>query len=398
MEIKRALEGIRVLDLTRVLAGPFCGMILGDLGADVIKIEMPNKGDDSRESVPKLNGESAYFMCINRNKRGITLNLKSEKGKQMFLELVKKSDVVLENFRPGVMDKLGLGYEVLKQANEGIVYAAISGFGHTGPYKLRAGFDIVGQAMSGMMSTSGWPDGGPTRAGAPIGDTVAGLNCVIGILSALRYRDQTGKGQVVDIALVDSLVSIMPTINMLYLVGGKQPERMGNRYANAYPYDSFKASDGEFVLAAPYDAQWTRLCQLIGRPELAKDPMYYDEDHRIQNFVACKAVIEEWTTKRTTKENLEALEAGGFACAPVYNLAQAAADEQIAQVRDMYPVMDHPKYGKSRVTNNAIKLSLTPSEIYRPSPELGGDNAGVYGELLDIGGEELAELAAQGVI
>ena len=396
--MKRALEGIRVLDLTRVLAGPYCGMILGDLGADVIKVELPNKGDDSRESVPKLNGESAYFMCINRNKKGITLNMKSEEGKKMFLELVKQSDVVLENFRPGVMDKLGLGYDVLKQANRGIVYASISGFGHVGPYKLRAGFDIVAQAMSGMMSTSGWPDGGPTRAGAPIGDTVAGLNCVIGILAALRYRDKTGEGQVVDIALVDSLVSLMPTINMLYLVGGQQPERMGNRYANAYPYDSFNASDGQFVLAAPYDAQWTKLCNLIGRPELAKDPMYYDEDHRIQNFVACKAVIEEWTTQRTTQENLDVLLENGFACAPVYDLAQATADSQIAGVRNMYPVMDHPIYGKSRVTNNAVKLSLTPSEIYRHSPGLGEDNEAVYGQLLGLSSAKLEELVEKGII
>lgn len=396
--MKRALEGIRVLDLTRVLAGPYCGMILADLGADVIKIEMPNKGDDSRESVPKLNGESAYFMCINRNKKGITLNLKSEEGKRLFLELVKKSDVVLENFRPGVMEKLGLGYEELKKVNQGIVYASISGFGHTGPYKLRAGFDIVAQAMSGMMSTSGWPEGGPTRAGAPIGDTVAGLNCVIGILAALRYRDQTGVGQVVDIALVDSLVALMPTINMLYLVGGQQVERMGNRYANAYPYDSFKANDGEFVLAAPYDAQWTKLCTVIGRPELAKDPMYYDEDHRIQNFVECKKVIEAWTTQRTTKENLDILLEAGFACAPVYDLAQAAADPQIAEVRNMYPEMDHPKYGKSRVTNNAVKLSMTPSEIYRHSPGLGEDNESVYGELLGLDKEQVERLVEKGIV
>ena len=248
-----ALNGIRVLDLTRVLAGPYCGMLLADMGAEVIKIEVPEKGDDSRSFAPFVNGESAYYMNLNRNKKGITLNLKDEKGKKIFLELLKKADIVLENFRPGTMEKLGLGYEVLKEVNPGIIYGCVSGFGHTGPYKNRAGYDIIGQAVGGLMSTTGWPQGESTRTGTAMADVLAGLSVTIGVLGALNYKNKTGIGQKVDIALVDSVVSSMEIITQIYLVGGKIPDKIGNRYESVYPYDSFKAKDGSLVIGCGND-------------------------------------------------------------------------------------------------------------------------------------------------
>ena len=243
-----ALAGLVVLDMTRVLAGPFAGMMLADLGADVIKVEEAGKGADERHLGPFKNGESAYFMNLNRNKKGVTVNLKSAKGKELFRALVKTADVVLENYRPGTMEKLGLGYEELRQINPRLVYAAVSGFGHYGPYKDRPGYDIISQAMSGLMSTTGWADGEPTRTGTAMGDVLGGLSVTIGILAALRHRDATGQGQKVDVALVDSAVASLEIINMIYLVEGRIPQRIGNRYESTYPYDSFKATDGSLVI------------------------------------------------------------------------------------------------------------------------------------------------------
>ena len=247
MANKGLLSGVKVLDMTRVLAGPYCCMMLADMGADVIKIELPGRGDDSRANFPIIKGESGYFMNLNRNKTGITLNLKSEKGKEIFRDLVRQSDIVVENYRPGVMEKLGLGYEDLRKINPGIVYGCVSGFGHYGPYSKRAGYDIIGQAMSGLMSTTGWPGGSPTRTGTAIADVMGGMSCCIGILAAYINKLRTGEGDKVDVALVDSMVSSLEIINVIYLATGRVPERIGNRYESLYPYDSFKCSDGECV-------------------------------------------------------------------------------------------------------------------------------------------------------
>ena len=247
---KGALAGIRVLDLTRVLAGPYSTMILSDMGAEVIKIEQPEKGDDTRHLGPFVHGESLYYMTNNRNKYGVTLNLKAPEGKEIFKELVKKSDLVIENYRPGTMEKLGLGYDILKEVNPRIIYGSISGFGHSGRYEQRPGYDIIAQAMSGLMSTTGWPDSGPTRTGTPLGDVLSGLWLTIGVLGALQARNHTGRGQKVDIALVDAAVSAMGNINMIYFGEHRLPQRIGNRYESMYPYDSFVCADGECVIGA----------------------------------------------------------------------------------------------------------------------------------------------------
>ena len=274
MKTKGALEGIRILDLSRVLAGPFCTMMLADLGAEVIKIEIPGKGDDSRSFGPFVNGESGYYMNVNRNKAVVTLNLKKPEGRELFLKMVEKADIVVENYRPGVMEKLGLGYDVLKETNPKIIYGAVSGFGHYGPYTQRPGYDVIGQASCGLMSVTGWPDGGPTRVGTAMADSLAGYSLAIGILAALQYRSSTGVGQKVDIGMMDAGIASMQIIYPIYTMGGRLPERIGNRYESNYPTDTFETKDGMMVIGAANDKLWAKLCEVMGKPELAADERY----------------------------------------------------------------------------------------------------------------------------
>ena len=276
------LDGVKVLDLTRVLAGPYCGMMLADMGAEVTKIELPGRGDDSRRNFPIVNGESAYFMNLNRNKRGMTLNLKSEKGKEIFRELVKQSDIVLENYRPGVMEKLGLGYEDLKKINPAIIYGAVSGFGHYGPYSKRAGYDIIGQAMSGLMSTTGWPDTPPTRTGTAISGRDGRHKLLRGRAGSVHQPPEDGRGRKkVDVALVDSMVSALEIINIIYLCTGRVPSRIGNRYEAIYPYDSFKAKDGHVIIACGNNKLFELLVGVMNMPELLENPHFADNNERV---------------------------------------------------------------------------------------------------------------------
>ena len=263
------LDGIVVLDLGRVLACPYAATMMADMGATVIKIENPKGGDDTRKMGPFVNGNSVYYANFNRGKVGVTLNLKEPEGKEIFKEMVKKADVVLENYRPGTMEKLGLGYDVLKEVNPGIIYGSISGFGHTGPLSKRAGYDIVGQAMGGLMSTTGWPDGPATRTGTPMGDVLGALNMTVGVLAALVNKQRTGKGEKVDVALVDSVAAAMENITMIYQSTGRIPQRIGNRYESTYPYDTFPAKDGDVVIAAGNNKLYAILCDVMGKPEHA---------------------------------------------------------------------------------------------------------------------------------
>jgi len=264
MEKPDALLGIRVLDLSRVLAGPFLTMLLADMGAEIIKLEIPGRGDDAREFPPFLNGQSMYYVNLNRGKKSITLNLKHPEGKRVFIELVKRSDVLLENFRPGTMERLGLSYDDLKKVNPRLVYASISGFGQTGPYRKRPGYDIIGQAMGGLMSITGWPDSPPTRAGTAIGDILSALYTCIGVLGALQVREKTGEGQSVDVALVDSVYASLENIPQKVFVEGEVPGRIGNRYEFIYPYDSFEARDGWVIIGIANDAIWRRFQEASG--------------------------------------------------------------------------------------------------------------------------------------
>lgn len=396
--VKGALDGLVVLDLTRVLAGPFCTMILADMGAEVIKIEEAGKGDDTRQMGPFQNGESAYYMNLNRNKKGITLNLKSPKAKEIFKELVKKADVVVENYRPGTMEKLGLGYDTLKEVNPRIVYAAVSGFGHYGPYKDRPGYDIISQAMSGLMSTTGWPGGEPTRTGTAMGDVLAGLSVTIGILAALRSRDVTGVGQKVDVALVDSAVASLEIINMIYLVEKRLPQRIGNRYESTYPYDSFRAADGSLVIGAGNDKLWQSLCRVMGQPELAEHPDYLRVRDRVQNHAKLKEIIEKWTMTKKVNEIVDTLLAAGVPCAPIYNIEQVVHDPHIAGARQMFVDIEHPVAGKLTVTGPHIKMSATPPCVRTPSPALGQHNQEILGSMLGLTNEQIQALKAEGII
>lgn len=397
MENNGALEGVRVLDLTRVLAGPFATMMLADMGAEVIKIEVPKTGDDSRQFGPFVNGESSYYMNLNRNKKGITLNLKG-RGKELFLEMVKKADIIVENYRPGTMEKLGLGYEELKKINPRIVYGAVSGFGHYGPYKDRAGYDIIGQAMSGLMSTTGWPGGEPTRTGTAMSDILAGLSVAVGILGALRHRDVTGIGQKVDISLVDSTVASMEIINQIYLVEGRLPQRIGNRYESVYPYDSFKANDGSMVIGAANDKLWRTLCNIMGQPELGLKPEFDTNWKRVQAHAEVKVIVEAWTMTKSVKEIVDALLEAGIPAAPINNIEQVVNDPHIAGAREMFVEVDHPKAGKMKITGSHLKLSDTKPCIKTPSPLLGQHNDEVYKELLGLSTDEIAKMREEGLI
>jgi formyl-CoA transferase len=394
-----ALSNITILDLTRVMAGPYCTMILADLGANVLKIENPKGGDDTRAFPPFKNGQSLYYANINRNKKGITLNLKAEEGKQMFLEMVKKADVVVENYRPGVMDKLGVGYDVLKEVNPKIVYAAISGFGSYGPYFQRPGYDIIAQAMSGLMSLTGVEGGGPLRTGSAIGDLVAGQNCVIGILAALNARNITGKGQRVDIALVDGLVSFLENNTLRYQVDGVQPKRMGNRYPSAAPYDSFHAKDGEFVIGCGNNKLFALLTEkVLNKPELATDPRYDSAANRIANQAELKEIIEAWSVNYTIDEAVDIILGAGVPAAPIYDIKAVMENEHIAGARQMFLDCDHPVAGHIKINGNPIKLLDDMPGLKWAAPELGQDNGEIYGELLGFNEEKLNSLRENGVI
>ena len=395
---KGALSHLTVIDMTRVLAGPYSSMILADLGANIIKIEVPNSGDDSRKFHPMVKNESAYFMNLNRNKRSLTLNLKTEKGKQLFRDMVKKADVLLENFRPGTLEKLGLGYEELKKINPGLVYGCVSGFGHYGPYKDRAGYDIIGQAMGGLMSTTGWPGGEPTRSGTAISDVLGGLGVTIGVLAAYLHKKETGIGQKVDVSLVDAVVSSLEIINQIYLVSGRVPQRIGNRYEASYPYDSFKAKDGSMVIGCGNDKLFGLMTERMGFPELAADPKFSTNPQRVANHTELKVILENWLKDYTIDEAVEAILSVGVPAAPIYSIDRVVADPHIAGAREMFVEVEHPVVGKMKIAGNHIKMSETPVKIETPSPLLGQHSREILEELLGIPQEEFDELVAQGVI
>lgn len=392
------LEGVVVLDLTRVLAGPYSTMMLADMGATVIKIERPKVGDDSRAFGPFVNGESAYYMNLNRNKKGVTMNLKAPEGKALFLEMVKKANIVVENYRPGTMEKLGLGYEELKKVNPGIVYGSVSGFGHTGPLSKRAGYDIIGQSYGGLMSTTGWPGGSSTRTGTAMADVLAGLGMTVGILAALHRQQQTGEGEKVDVALVDSVVSSMEIINMIYLATGRVPEKIGNRYESAYPYDSFQASDKEVIIGAGNQKLWELLVGVMEQPELLEDERFASNALRVENHAALKEIIEKWSVNHTAADICDWLNKAGCPSGPINTIADVVNDEQVAGAREMFVEVEHPVAGKLKLTNSHIKLTEHPTVLESHSPLLGQDNDEVLTKLFGLTPEEIQEYRDKGVI
>ena len=395
---KGALSGIRVIDMTRVLAGPYCTLLLGDMGAEIIKVEVPGHGDDSRKYPPFIDSESAYFMNLNRNKKSLTLNLKAPEGKTVLIDLVKRSDVLIENFRPGTLDDLGVGYATLKAVNPSLVYSSISGFGHSGPCKDLPGYDIIGQAMGGIMSVTGWPDGPPSRTGTAIADILAGLCACIGILSSLMAVRHGGGGQKVDIALVDSVVSAMETIIQIYLVEKRIPQRTGNRYEFIYPYDTFKAKDGWVVIAVGNNKLWEVFCGAIGTQHLLTDPAYRDNYDRVKAHVEVKRVVEEWTGSRTVREVVDFLLSKTIPCAPLYTVKDVVEDPHIADARRMIREVEHPVAGRMNVIGSPINLSETPSEIYSPAPLLGQHNEEILKRVLDYSEDRIETLKREKII
>ncbi|HHV78437.1 MAG TPA: CoA transferase [Firmicutes bacterium] len=394
---RRPLFGIRVLDLSRVLAGPYCTMILGDLGAEIIKVEIPGRGDDSREFGPFIGNESVYFLSLNRNKKSITLNLKNPIGKDILLELVTKVDVLVENFRPGTMENLGLGYDVLKTANPRLVYAACSGFGHTGPYSHKRAYDQIVQGMGGIMSITGHPGGPPTRVGASIGDIAAGMYTAIGILAALRYRDVTGEGQKVDVAMLDCQVAILENAIARYFVEGKSPGPIGNRHPSLSPFGSIRTKDGYLNVAVGNDPMWVRFCEALGKRELASDPRFTTNALRTRNWSELEPILEEVFATRTTTEWIAALEEAEIPCGPINNIEQVVNDPQI-RAREMVVEVEHPGIGGVKMAGIPVKFSLTPCSIQTPAPGLGEHTKEVLQAMLGISDEEYDRLSVEGAI
>ena len=395
---KKALEDVVVLDLTKVLAGPYCGSILADFGATVIKVEPPVKGDDGRHYGPYLNGESLYFGNLNRGKMGVTLNLKAPEGKALFRELVKKADVLIENYRPGVMDRLGLGYSVLKEMNPRLIYGAITGFGSTGPYASRPGYDIISQAMGGMMSVTGQEGDPPTRCGNAIGDVLGGMNLAIGILTALHARELTGEGQYIDVALVDSVAASLEQAWQRYFVSGKLPTRHGNYYDAIAPYDSYSAKDGYLVIGCGNQHLFEVFCnQLLHRPDLIEDERFLDVPLRVKNNKAFKAIVEEWLKDYTVSEAVDMVLGAGIPAGPILDLEQISHDPHFVEYRQMFTEIDHPTAGRMKLNSSPIKMSDTPAEIRSAPPTLGQHNREVFKRMLGLSEEAYQQDAENGV-
>lgn len=375
------LHGVRVLDLSRVLAGPYCTMVLGDLGADVIKVEPPD-GDETRAwGPPFAAGESAYYLCVNRNKRGMVVNLKTGEGQSTLQKLAMKSDVLVENFRPGTLARYGLDYETLRSNHPRLVYCSISGFGQTGPLRDRPGYDFMIQAMGGLMSLTGDPDGEPMKVGVAVADLFAGQNAVIAILAALQARERTGEGQYIDIALFDSQLGWLANVASNFLISGDMPKRYGNAHPNIVPYQSFAAADGWFALAVGNDKQFARLCELTGQPGWANDTRFMTNAARVAHRDELVALLEPIFALRRVDDWLPALEAADVPCGPINTLDQVFSEPQVS-ARNMLVTMEHPTIGDLPLVASPLKFSQTPVEYHLPPPRLGEHTDEILREVL----------------
>jgi crotonobetainyl-CoA:carnitine CoA-transferase CaiB-like acyl-CoA transferase len=385
-----ALSGIRVLELANFMAGPYCGMLLADMGAEVIKVENPKGGDYTRETPPFVEGESAGFLALNRNKKSITLNLKSPEARDIFLELAPTADVILENFRPGTMRDLGIDYEAVKAVRPNVIYCSASGFGQTGPYTDRPGFDLILQGMSGLMSITGEPEGAPVKVGVPIADLTAALFCAYGILSAYVARQRTGQGQQIDVGLFESAVALAVWETSGFFATGEVPRRLGSAHRVTAPYQALRTKDGYITLGATTPGQWPKLCELIGRPALATDPRFDSVANRKANEKELAAILEDVLTTETTDHWYQLFK-------DVFPTGPLNTYDPHLRARDFLVEMDHPKAGTVRATGFPAKLSSTPPRIYRAAPTLGQHTREI---LADLGksAAEIARLRDQGVI
>ena len=391
------LKGIRVLDLTRILAGPYAAMILRDLGAEVIKIEQPVVGDEARGIGPFKNDFSLYFMSINRGKKSLTLNLKSQLGKAIFVDLVKQSDVLVENFRPGAMKRLGLDYETLKKHRPSLLYAACSGFGQTGPYAGRGAYDMIIQGMGGIISITGEPDRPPVRVGTSISDLTAALFTAIGILSALRHRDQTGEGQLIDVGMLDCQVAILENALVRYLSTGEVPQPLGRRHPTITPFEAFESADGYVVIAMGNNVLWKKFCDHVNQPELVDDERFCTNALRTEHHDELFPILAEIMRQRSTDQWVTALEEIGVPCGPVNTVDKVATDPQVL-AREMIVEVEHEVTGTVGIPGIPIKLSETPGRVDAPAPNLGEHTEEILTGLLGLGSDEVDRLKQQGVV
>ena len=388
------LSGIRVLDLSRVLAGPYCTMVLGDLGAEVIKVEPP-EGDETRSwGPPFAGGESAYYLCVNRNKRGMTINLKTENGQAILRELARTSDILVENFRPGTLARFGLDFEAVSAFNPRLIYCSITGFGQTGPLHDRPGYDFMIQAMGGVMSITGEADGEPMKVGVAVADLFAGQNAVIAILAALQARERSGQGQHLDIALFDSQLGWLANVASNYLISGNLPRRYGNAHANIVPYQSFQSSDGWFVIAVGNDRQFARLCEIIGKPEYSSDPKFAANSARVEHREELIALLKPLFLTRRLDEWLSALEQAEIPCGPIQNLEQVFSMPQV-EARHMLVQMEHPSAGTVPLVGSPLKLSGTPVSYRLPPPRFGEHTEEILTAVLGYSKEQVRGLFRQ---
>lgn len=395
----KALEGIRVLDVSRMYGGPMCTMILAELGADIIKVEVPEVGDAVRGIAPQTPGLESYpFVILNRGKRGITLNLESAEGRRIFKDLLAKCDVLVENFTPGTMEKLGLGYNDLKADNPRLIYASISGFGQTGPARHQIAFDTVIQALGGLISINGHPDGPPTKVGPAIADFMGGIYTSIAVLAALQYRAGTKRGQHIDMSMQDCIWALSSMQFLpVYLLTGQEPRKLGNRMVEVTPFNIYPAKDGWIVVAIVTVGQWQRLLEVIGREDLKGVPEYATQFERMKRIDEVDAMLEAWTRQYTVDEMMQRLRAADLACAPVPTFGQVASDPQLAS-RKMQVDVDQVISGKLRVPGSVFKMSETPGDPTRAAPFLGQHNAEVYSELLGYDEATIGRLQREGVV
>lgn len=395
----KALEGIRVLDLSRMYSGPFATMILAELGAEVIKVEAPGDGDPVRTLAPQTEGLEGYvFVILNRGKSGITLDLGSQEGQSICRELARKCDVLVENFAPGIMDGFGLEYEKLRSENPRLVYASVSGFGHSGPYRSYLAFDTVIQAMGGLISVNGHPGSLPTKVGPAIADFTGGIYGVVSILAALQYRGMTGQGQYIDVSMQDCIwlntaIQFLP----VYLLTGQEPQKLGNRQIETAPFNIYPAKDGYIVIAIITIDQWRRFLEIIGKGELKDVPKYARQFDRIKYVDEVDIIVEQWTRERTVDDMINQLRAADLPCAPVPTFGQVANDPQLTD-RNMKVEIEQVISGRLIVPGSVFKMSQTPGDATRPAPFLGQHNHAVYSEVLGYDSKRINKLQDEGII
>ncbi|MBP2637186.1 MAG: Formyl-CoA transferase [Firmicutes bacterium] len=396
MSTVRALEGMKILDFTRVYSGPYCTMLLADLGAEVIKVESVEKGDDTRNFAPIKDGVSGYYNYLNRNKRSITLNLKTDAGKKVAMELAQWADVIVENFSAGTIGKLGLGYEDVKKVNPEVIFASLSGFGQYGPYKNKLAFDAIAQAMGGLTSLSGSPDK-PTKVTPALSDAITGIHMAFGVMIAAFHKQKTGKGQLVDVAMMDTVFSVLEGSVVIKTLLDSEPKRMGNASQICVPYDVYQAKDGDIVIACPNDSLFTKLAKVIGREDMLEDPRYNTNPARILAREEVDGAIKAWTIERTKAEIEKLLDEARIPSTPVKTIGELVDDPHIA-AREMLIEQEDPIVGKVKYPGNPIKLQLTPPDFYRKAPQLGEHSAEILSSVLSYSQEAIDKLRAQGDI